>query len=319
MSGSASASLDWYYRGMKTLILENQLIRMVVLVDKGSDVMELVYKPKNLDVLWHSPTGHRSPSGQGGLMATPDSGFMDCYGPVELHGAKFGLHGETAVFPWSARIEESEGETVRAVLSFEGRRYPYLLSKTITLREGESKIRIAEKVTNTSPQDLEFYWLQHPAFGGRFLAPGCRLELPKGSRVMCSEVNARGRVADGESEWPMVTGRDGSTIDLSVIPSRDVTAEETTFIRVQEGWYSLVNPVAKLGVELKWDASVFPWVWFWQNYGIPDYPYFGKAWNVAVEPSTSLPTIMRREADARLLKGGVSLTTEIEVSLNPSD
>src|SRR3984957_6313682 len=331
MSGTARASLDWHYRGMKTLILENQLIRMVVLVDKGSDVMELVYKPKDVDVLWHSPTGHRPPAGAGGLMGTPDSGFMDCYGggwqdllpaigsgPVELHGAGFGLHGETAVLPWDARVDEKEGETVRAVLSVQGVRYPYRLEKTITLREGESKVRIAEKLTNTSEQDLEFYWLQHPAFGGRFLAPGCRLELPRGSRVMSSEVNARGRVADGESEWPMVTGRDGSTIDLSVIPPGDVIAEETTFIKVSEGRYKLVNPMLKLGVELKWDASVFPWVWFWQNYGVPDYPFFGKAWNVAVEPSTSLPTIMRRGSvtDAPLLKGGASLITEMEVSLN---
>ncbi|MDA4114701.1 MAG: DUF4432 family protein [Thaumarchaeota archaeon] len=334
MSRIASASLDWHYRGMKTLILENQLIRMVVLVDKGSDVTELVYKPRGVDVLWHSPTGHRSPSGTGGLIGTPDSGFMDCYGggwqdllptigsgPVELHGATFGLHGETGVLPWKARVDDEEGETVRAVLSVKGRRYPYLLEKTITLREGESRIRISEKLTNTSEQDLEFYWLQHPSFGGRFLAPGCRLELPQGSRVICSEVNSRGRVADGESEWPIVTGRDGKVIDLSVIPSRDVIAEETTFIRVREGRYSLVNPTLRLGVELKWDVSVFPWVWFWQNYGVPDYPYFGKAWNVAVEPSTSLPTMMRRgtDTDAPLLKGGASLTTEIEVSLNPDE
>jgi len=331
MSEAARAFLDWRYKGMKTLTLENELIRMVALPDKGCDVAELVYKPKNIDVMWHSPPGHRLPADHGGLIATPDSGFLDCYGggwqdalptigsgPTELHGAKFGLHGETALLPWDVRVHE-DGEAARAFLSVSGLRYPYLLEKTITLRRGESRLRISEKLTNTSSQTLEYYWIQHPSFGEPFLVPGCRLELPEGSMVTNLEsINANGRVAGGEFAWPQVRGKDSSIIDLSVIPPKSVVAEETTFIRVKEGWYNLTNEVLGLRFRLEWDTSVFPWLWFWQNYSIPDYPHFGQAWNVAVEPATGLPTILGRGAakDALILEGGESRTSELEVSLS---
>src|SRR6185437_11110428 len=55
----ARASLGCY-RGMRTLVLENEFVRMVLLPDKGADVMEMEYKPKGIDVLWHSPTGYRA-------------------------------------------------------------------------------------------------------------------------------------------------------------------------------------------------------------------------------------------------------------------
>ena len=76
---------------------------------------------------------------------------------------------------------------------------------------------------------------------------------------------------------------------LSVIPPRDLVAEETTFLRMKEGWYVLSNPKMNLEFRLDWDSKIFPRLWFWQNYNLPDYPYYGDAWNIALEPATSLP------------------------------
>lgn len=339
MPGTARASLDWHYRGMQTLIMDNELVRMVFLVDKGSDMMELVYKPLNIDVLWHAPTGYRSSLDHGSRFETPESGFTDRYGggwqdilpttgsgPVDMHGARFGLHGESAVLPWKATIVEGEewSGTASAILALEGLRYPYKVQKTVTLRDGVSRINITEKLTNIGRQRLGFDWLQHPSFGEPFLAPGCKIRLPQGSRTKNVEaINPRGRVAGGEFGWPEVSAKrdkgGGGTIDLSVVPTRDVVAEETTFIRVNEGWYDLTNPVLGLRVGMRWDASVFPWLWFWQNYGTPDYPYYGRAWNVALEPSSGLPTIMDTSEQRRplTLDGGESLSTELEVLLEP--
>ena len=331
MSALPHASLDGQYKGMKTLVLENELIRLVALVDKGSDVIELTYKPKNLDILWHSPPGYRLPSGADGLLATSETGFMDCYGggwqdalptigsgPTDLHGAKFGLHGETALLPWNARVQEDD-ESARAFLSVTGMRYPYVLEKEMVLAKGENKITITEKLTNTSRQKLEFYWIQHPSFGEPFLAPGCVLELPPGSKaVNIASINSRGRVAGGEFDWPEVEAKEGGPLNLGIIPSKSLIAEETTFMRVKQGWYTLTSPATGLRFRFEWDVSTFPWVWFWQNYGIPDYPYYGEAWNVAVEPATSLPTILGKEAerDALVLEGGQSRTTKMAVSLS---
>ncbi len=327
---AARASLDWHYKGMGTLVLENETIRLVALVDKGSDIIELRYKPKDIDILWHSPPGYRRPSENDRLLATPETGFLDCYGggwqdalpaigsgPTDLHGAKFGLHGETALLPWNVNVEE-DGESARALLNVRGVRYPYLLEKQIVLKKGDDKISITEKLTNTSRQTLEFYWIQHPSFGEPFLAPGCVLELPSESKVVNIEsTSASGRVAGGEFDWPVVKSKEGGNLDLSVIPPRDLIAEETTFVRVKQGWYNLTSPATGLRFRFEWDVSTFPWVWFWQNYGIPDYPYYGDAWNIAVEPATSLPTILgeRASKDAIVLEGGQSRTTSMAVTL----
>ncbi len=302
---------------------------MAINVERGSDVTELVYKPKHLDVLWHSPAGDRPLPSHGGPVAASGPEFEDYYcggwqdllpsigPPAELHGAKFGQHGETGLLSWGARVEE-DSDSVKAVLKVAGLRYPYSVKKTITMVEGSSTVKVVEKLKNTSNQRLEYYWLHHPAFGEPFLEPGCKLELPPGSRgTNIRRFGMCGRVADCDFDWPRATGELGDTVDLSIIPKKNVVAEETTFVRMKEGWYHLKNPRLGVGVHLRWDTSIFRWIWFWQNYGAPDYPYFGSGWNIAIEPATSLPTILGRRAakDAIVLDGGKSITTQLEVSL----
>jgi len=321
--------MDRRFGGIKAVVLENDFVRLVVLADKGSDIVELVHKRKGVDVMWHSPLGHRPRSDSALLFPTSETGFLDGYGggwqdllptigsgPTDLHGAKFGLHGETGVLPWDATVETS-AEKAEAHFRVTGVRYPYSVEKTVALGL-QAEIQISEKLTNTSKQELEFYWLQHPAFGEPFLAPGCVLDLPKGSRVVNLEsINSRGRVAEGEFDWPHVKSKSGESIDLSVIPPKTVVAEESTFIRVKEGWYSFTNPALGLRVRFEWDTSTFPWLWFWQNYWTPDYPFFGTAWNVAIEPASSLPTTLEKESarGAIVLGPGQSRTTRITVRL----
>ena len=34
---------SWTYRGLKTVVLENELLRIVILADKGADIYQFVY------------------------------------------------------------------------------------------------------------------------------------------------------------------------------------------------------------------------------------------------------------------------------------
>ena len=172
-----------------------------------------------------------------------------------------------------------------------------------------------------SPQTLEFFWLQHPSFGEPFLAPGNTIALPPGSEIEnFEEINPHGRLAAGSFPWPVVKSRKGTAnIDLREIPSRDIVAEETSFVRVKEGWYALKNPRLGLTFRLEWDPKIFRWVWFWQNYNLPDYPYYGGAWNVAIEPATSLPTDLARQRgddDGIKIQGKASITTELKATID---
>lgn len=42
---------EYLYRDLKTLTLENELLRVSILADKGTDIFEFLYKPIDLDVL----------------------------------------------------------------------------------------------------------------------------------------------------------------------------------------------------------------------------------------------------------------------------
>ncbi len=52
---------DYQYKGMKVGFLENELLRVGVLADKGTDVFEFNYKPKDMDFVWLAAGGVRNP------------------------------------------------------------------------------------------------------------------------------------------------------------------------------------------------------------------------------------------------------------------
>ena len=47
--------------GLGVVILENELLRVTILADKGSDVYEFLYKPLDVDFMWRAPNGLRRP------------------------------------------------------------------------------------------------------------------------------------------------------------------------------------------------------------------------------------------------------------------
>ena len=77
MTGKALATLDWHYKGMKTLVMENRLVRIVFLLDKGGDIIELKYKPLDIDLTWHAPQGHVNPAEYIPSIAIADGSFND--------------------------------------------------------------------------------------------------------------------------------------------------------------------------------------------------------------------------------------------------
>lgn len=327
------ASLDWQYNGMRTLTLENDFVRVVSLLDKGSDIIELVFKPLGIDVMWHSPIGHRNPKSFTPSIHTESSAFLDIYGggwqevlPVmgrgstTHHGATFGLHGETALIAWDLLGVEENAEEASATVGVRGIRFPYSVRKKLTVRKNEAKLYVSETLTNTSRETLEFFWLQHPAYGEPFLAPGCRIDLPEGTTAYpLEEINPNGRLGGKATKWPNAITRKGEEIDLGIVPRRNMVAEETTFLKVKEPWYSLTNPKLNLGIALRWDLKVHPWLWFWQNYNQKGYPWFGEAWNVALEPSSSFPDTTEEMLKARSylkLKGKESIDSRICVSFH---
>lgn len=293
-------------KGMRVLTLENEFLKIKSLLDKGSDIIEILYKPMGVDFMWHSPLGYRNPATFVPSCSRSDGAFLDFYGggwqdvlpsaggKSSNRGAEWGLHGETALIPWGCAIEKDSPEEVVAHLSVECYRYPLRVDKWFVLRRKESSFTIREKLTNLSEQDLEYSWLQHPAFGEPFLAPGTVIDIPAETVVVAGppDFSPSSRLPAGKKfKWPNATNKKGEKVDLSRLPAKDVRALDLAFLMdLKEGWYAVTNPRLKLGFGLVWNKSIYPYVWFWQPLGGAwDHPWFGRTWNIALEPCTSWP------------------------------
>jgi hypothetical protein len=224
---------EFSWLGMRALSLENERLRISVLVDKGSDVFEFLYKPCDLDFVWLTANGFRDPRHVLATAAGDAAGaFIDSYGggwqevlpnggaPSIYAGASFGQHGEIALLPWDYELIEDSEQAVVVRMSVACLRTPLRLVKELRLEAGSARLEVSESIVNDSPVDVELMWGHHLVFGAPFLAPGARIALPDGIRGIPHEEPITGgprRVAPEGFRWPHTRSPDGDPVDLSVL------------------------------------------------------------------------------------------------------
>ncbi|HEY3181749.1 MAG TPA: DUF4432 family protein [Gaiellaceae bacterium] len=298
--GARVREFEWL--GMPAVTLENELLRVGVLAGRGSDVFELLYKPRDVDFVWLTAGGFR-----------PADTFVDGYGggwqeilpnggaPSSYAGASFGQHDEVSMLPWDYAVVEDTEERVVVRLSVACAKTPLRLVKELRLEAGSARLDVDETLVNESPSSVRLMWGHHLAFGAPFLAPGARIRLPDGVDGIPhrTALNANGRrVAAERFRWPLASSPEGEQVDLSVLPPQG-TASEIVYLSgfPPEAWYEVGGE--DLGFRVTWDAAVMPYLWFWQEFGrTVGYPWYGRHWNVGLEPFSSYPTNGLAEAVA---------------------
>jgi len=295
--------------GIRTIVLENERIRTSFLAGKGTDLVEFNYKPRDMDFAWLAPGGIRNPlalhSTSPDLLAT----FIDVYpggwqeifpnagAAAQSAGASYGQHGEVSALPWDVEIVTDTAEEVAVRFTVRGIKTPCTIAKVIRLRSGAAGIEIEERVTNDSPVPFRAMWGHHITFGKPFLVPGARIRVP--GSVMAQpheqavEPTAR-RVASNERfVWPVGVNASGAEEDFSVVPPPE-TASELFYLSGfphETAWYEINRPDSSIGMRVEWDARVLPYLWYWQEFGATrDYPWYGRNYNIGLEPSSSYPT-----------------------------
>jgi hypothetical protein len=314
--------------GHTVLWLENGLLRVGVLPEKGADIFEITYMPRDIQLLMHTPWGLKPPTAQ------PVSHFLDNYegGWQELfpsandacdyRGRAIPFHGEVALLPWQFEVLRDDDAETTLHLWVDCRLTPFRLERTMRLRQGESRLIVQGKVTNLADEPLEFVWGHHLTLGGGFLENGCILESPA-QRLHTPDVlfePLTALLAPGQdSPWPLALSRDGRQVDLRPIPGPQAhTHDDVYYTGLERGYYAVSNPRLALRFTLEWDAGVFPWVVFWQPYGGADLPPLTGTYGAGLEPWTArYPLAQAVEAGQALsLAGGESLQTELVAGVN---
>ncbi len=293
-------------RGIDAVVLENEYLRITVLAGKGTDIVEFNAKRHDLDFAWWTATGLGS---SGDFFDRYEGGWQEVLpnggAPAVHRGASFEQHGEVASVPWEWTIETDTADEVAVRFSVHARRVPLRIEKTLRLRTGEASLSITEELTNTSSVPVEAMWGHHITFGAPFAGPGCEIRLPPGVDVLPHPVaidpsDVR-RVSDQSGAWPNVDG-----VDLSILPPRGTPSDLMYLHGFGDiGRYDVVDPKRRLGLRIEWDATVLPWLWFWQEFGAwADFPWYGRHYNIGLEPFSSYPTGGLAEAAAN----GTALT-----------
>ena len=323
---------DILYKGMRTIFIENDLLRVGILLDKGADIFEFIHKPTDTDFLWRSPQGLKRPDRFEATRASSAGAFLDSYhggwqeilpggGPVDYRGAELGLHGEVTHLGWDYEIVTDTPECVSVKLSVDCVRTPLRLIRTMSLRLGSPTLLIEETLTNLSPESQDFMWGHHPAFGMPFLKSGLRLFIPAGkAQVHNPKFAASGILEPGmEFDWPIADIGE-RIIDFSSTFAKEAGFAELLYLKeLSAGWYAVLDVEKKIGIGLSWSKEIFPYLWFWLVYGrAPGYPWWDQAYCIALEPWTSIPNSLDKAIEQGTqshLKGGETLTASIAATV----
>jgi hypothetical protein len=310
---------------MIPLVLRNDRLAVTVLADNGADIASIIDLETGVDVLFQAPWGRRAVTqvapttdsqvdwlaryGGGWQQLVPNAGEAR-----EVDGVLRGYHGEAAVAGW----ELDAADDVSATLSVRLITAPLLLTRSI--RVDGATLHVRDTVQNESPDPVEVTWVQHPAFGAPFIDEHARLTT--GARTIITDAVSPGNVLAPDAEFPITSVLDlkGAPLDLAVLPAqhsgRAVFAALTDF---EGGWFAIDSPTVGFGIRVQWDAEVFPHAWFWQEINASTgFPWFRRAYVVAVEPANVLPgqpsVAHPNRGIAPRLAPGVSWTASISLT-----
>lgn len=311
---------EWHLKGLKTVVMENELLRITILVDKGSDIYEFLYKPLDIDFMWRTPTGLRNPNRGLPTNITEAGSFLDYYeggwqeilpsggGACTYKGASYGQHGEVSNLPWQCRILKDDPEEISCQLTVRALRTPLRLEKILTLKRSKAILYITESLINESPEPLELMWGHHLAFGEPFLDENCRIDTPAKEILIHHEgYSANHRFNPGDRfKWPFAQDKTGNKIDFRTIPPKSRKSEDMTYLlNLSEPWFALTHTEREVGFGLRWNDDIFKYLWYWQVFnGGQGYPWYSQTYNIGLEPWTSMPTSGLAEA----VKQGTQLT-----------
>ena len=314
-------------RGVRAVRIENDLIATTILVDKGADIYELIYKPKGMDVLWKSPAGLR-PTGRGVPTAfASEAAWLEYYaggwqeifpngGPACVYkGVELSFHGEASVAPWEWEVLEQSEAVAEVRFTVRLFRSPFRIQRIMRVEAGQPMLILRERITNEAGEPMDYMWGHHPAYGAPFLSQHCRIDIGT-THVRADDeyVGVNNPLAlDVRYTWPLA-----GEVNLAQVPEdRAPRAMLAYFTDFAAGWYGITNTQLGFGVGLVWPKAAFPYAWFWQELrGSPGFPWYKQAYVMAIEPFSSIPSqgllaAMQKGGTHRTLQPGETVEAEL--------
>ena len=304
---------------------ESELIRLStaeieVTIDPtyGGDITSIVTRESGKEILFQSPWREaaefsiRNPGNR--LFYDSRSDWLQKYRGgwqvlCPVAGGGFGdpdsqtlFHGEASRVPW--QVQHVEPHEVRLLLDLTTQ--PLRISKTIEALG--SRVTVRDSVLNQGHRAVSFDFAHHVALGGDLLSEDCTLTTGATRFVKDPASSA----APDREEAMSLSAMDA---DFGNIPGAPATAFEFGwFGEFSSRWAEVKTASGALSVRLEWNDSM-PFAWLWKELGAsPDWPWFGQARVLGIEPSNT-PTSGPNRGVRTSLEPGESVDFEISVHI----
>jgi len=287
--------------GMKTIVMENEYLKIGILAGRGSDIFQFIYKPVGIDLMLKLDKDIINPRNVFSQKRDTNTQFEDYYyggwqeilpnsAPINYRGAELGQHGEVSLIPWDYEIINASKEEVSVKLWTRPLRFPILIEKIMTLKKESSQLFIGETLTNESDTHLHLMWGHHIAFGLPFLSEGATIET-SATKFLAEEAMPKHRLFNsGEiQDLPMVKTIDNKSIDAQkILKVASKKFSDLAYLShfKDEAYYKIKTDIMSFSIH--WDKSIFKSLWYWQErYATQDAPWWGKTYATALEPWSS--------------------------------
>ena len=261
---------EWFYRGLRTLILENELIKLTILVDYGAKIHELIHKPSGRDFLYHNPRVEvRAPVFGVNVDNWWTGGIDECIPtghPCTYKGEEYPYLGEVWSLPWYYQILDRGPDTVSVHLWRPAIISPLLVEKWVSLRAGEKIVYFHHKISNLSQTNFEFIWGIHPGFQ---ISSQHRIDIPA-KKVVIEESFPDNRLGSSGSTylWPFAQDKEGRKVDMRKISSEKVQTYDFHYaVELTDGWLALTDTASREGIGIIFPKDIFKVIWMWLVYG----------------------------------------------------
>jgi len=291
--------------------LDNGLLKLAIRPTLGGKITELrdkdgkqwIWENPNIPLKTTSPGASYDDNWAGGWEELFPNDAQESFGGKDLFD-----HGEW----WNAQWDYSNIADGRGCeLKFTTRTLKTECIKKIELSPTKPEVWIRYRITNLEENKIRFLFKQHLAVA---VTPHHQIELPGGTAEPV-DLNFSTRVADHTPfSWPHGRGKNGSSVDLSRLPSANDKQKEFLYVsELPEGWCGVRDTQTQKSLRLHFDRKVFPHTWLFMTFG-----GWRDLYTVVLEPCTNKPKGLNEAVAAdqcARLEPGETLETDVRAEI----
>jgi len=296
------------------IVLENGLLRAVVLPTLGGRVWELLDKARGRQWIWNrGPENLRAQPVGASYDDVWAGGWEELFpndAPGRFEDRDLPDHGEWWATGWEV-VELIDDPEPRVRLSAPMHVVRASCTKEFSLTADGATLVVRYRIRSHESRPFHFLFKQHLPVG---LTPDCLLQLP-GGIARCVDPAFGSHVTDpAEFSWPWTAGGTHS-VDLRRIPAPSSRAREFLYVRsLPAPWCGVDDLANRASLRMKFDATQLPYVWLFLTYGgWQDY------YTAVLEPCTNCPKDLAeavRLGQSARLEPGEEFATQVSVTLS---